>query len=474
MCSTVVLQKRSTAHVKEECLESQADVAYSKRRREDDLDIGTDTKQQIVPEYAVQKQSPEQDVSRYEAHTAAVVKTEPVDVTEASTETCPVLSGRMNDNLLQLYEEHEIKTDLVIGPTAVQDTASVTSTHSMNYCACVLHNGDNVNKSVHGETRVVLDKVYECDVCKETLLTCYVRLERHVAAHTQPAPHLSKDYREINTLGSQLNTSAVSQSCKQEHSCDLCKKKFVTRRYLTQHLHTHTDEKPYTCDVCKKSFRMRQIFRRHLLSHTDEKTHSCDVCKKYFTSKRSLKHHLLIHASENLYTCDVCKKSFKTNHYLKRHLHTHTGEKQYTCDMCKRSFRTAQLLKYHLFTHTGEKPYSCDVCKKYFTTKQSWKHHLLIHSRENLYSCDVCKKSFKTNLYLKRHLLTHTDEKQYTCGTCKKSFRTVRLLKCHMFIHTDEKPYRCDVCKKSFKTNLYLKRHLHTHTGEKHYNCDCF
>ncbi|XP_059055055.1 uncharacterized protein LOC131849084 [Achroia grisella] len=230
MYSTVVHQKRPTAHVKEECLELRptlSTVNGEEITREDDLDIGTDTKRQIVPEYdAVQKQSPEQDVSWYEAHTAAVVKTEPVDVTEASTETCPVLSGRMNDNLLQLYEEHEIKTDLVIGPTAVQETASVTSTHSMNYCACVLHNGDDVNKSVHGETRVVLDKVYECDVCKETLLTCYVRLERHVAAHTQPAPHLSKDYRETHTPESQLNTDAVPQSCENKYSCDLCKKCF--------------------------------------------------------------------------------------------------------------------------------------------------------------------------------------------------------------------------------------------------------
>ncbi|XP_059056395.1 gastrula zinc finger protein XlCGF46.1 [Achroia grisella] len=452
-CNTV-LQEHSIVHIKVECLDPESDTVS--HNTQDHLHVGTEIKQEKVPpdetpEYAasnIPDQSTEAD-NHYRS-----VKTECIYLTEVSSEAYPGNSGNINDNLKSdLYEDHKVKSELNIGPTAVKtETVSGESSQST----------DSKVKSDNGKTKSVLDKVYGCDVCGETFSN-YITLQEHVAAHNQEtsSEDCNKNSPESQTKDLKASTGEKS------HSCDVCMKYYATAGGLKLHLLTHMEEKPYSCDMCKKSFSTKYRLKEHMRIYINEKPFVCNVCKRGFSRSQQLKRHFLTHTGEKPYTCDSCAKCFRTAWQLKLHSLTHSNEKAYNCDTCTKSFRTAGQLKMHFLTHTGEKSYTCDLCKKGFKRSDQLKQHYLTHSDERPYSCKVCAKGFKSSASVKLHMLTHTGEKPHSCNLCKKSFTTKQTLKHHLLLHTGENANQCDVCKKSFTKRFGLTRHLLTHTDEK-------
>ena len=95
------------------------------------------------------------------------------------------------------------------------------------------------------------------------------------------------------------------------------------------------------------------------IEEIEEKKLSCDICKKKFSSKKRLKLHVhnahekKIDGTEISYICPECLKKFPTPSKLNRHKITHTGEKPYSCKNCNKGFTQnehlkAHILKYHL------------------------------------------------------------------------------------------------------------------------------
>ncbi|XP_056279837.1 zinc finger protein 335 isoform X5 [Pseudoliparis swirei] len=175
-------------------------------------------------------------------------------------------------------------------------------------------------------------KPFKCEECDYT--SVYKKdVVRHAAIH-------NKD-NVIFYLYRKRKTELVPKVS--EFLCPVCHRIYPMQKRLTQHMKTHSSEKPHMCDKCGKSFKKRYTFKMHLLTHIQslgDSKFKCEFCN---------------------YTCD--NKKLLLNHQL-----SHTNDRPFKCDYCKYSTCKEEFLVSHLaIKHTGEKPFSCDLC--HFTTK---------------------------------------------------------------------------------------------------------
>ena len=88
------------------------------------------------------------------------------------------------------------------------------------------------------------------------------------------------------------------------------------------------------CKICKKLFIGRNELRNHITVHEGEK---CQSCGKSFNGV------------QKLMKCESCGKLFSEAGYLKKHIRTvHEGHKDHKCESCDKSFSQAGFLKRHI------------------------------------------------------------------------------------------------------------------------------
>ncbi|XP_061763239.1 uncharacterized protein LOC133556905 [Nerophis ophidion] len=109
--------------------------------------------------------------------------------------------------------------------------------------------------------------------------------------------------------------------------CNICGKGFGFKRYLAQHMITHSAEKPYVCSRCRKTFRRQQALKIHMRCHTGEKPYFCKTCGKRFCQSSALRVHLRVHTGEKPYPCKMCGIGFRSLPVLRNHIRrSHDGK----------------------------------------------------------------------------------------------------------------------------------------------------
>ncbi|KAK4878596.1 hypothetical protein RN001_011102 [Aquatica leii] len=106
----------------------------------------------------------------------------------------------------------------------------------------------------------------------------------------------------------------------------------------------------------------------------------CLHCKKIFLHKSKLAQHLITHSTGRPFKCEQCPKTFKEARWLGIHLKVHLGIRSFKCNKCGKDFTSNGYLKQHLVTHSVEKPFKCKQCDRSFTRKETLKHHVISHT----------------------------------------------------------------------------------------------
>ena len=206
---------------------------------------------------------------------------------------------------------------------------------------------------------------------------------------------------------------------------------------------------------CTKCFNRQARLTEHIRSHTNERPFKCPErgCDKAFLRDSHLKHHIKsAHTNERDYSCTWpnCNKKFATSTRLCRHEASHETKEKYTCkglDGCNETFRKhATLTRHILSVHQNKKPFPCTEFDSQ-TGKQ-------------------CSSGFDTAEKLRSHQRAVHDQTRFVCMGCpapqdgttiQVAFSTYALLQSHM---SEAHPPSCPQCSILCASEKDLRRHL--------------
>mmetsp|Transcript_7614 Transcript_7614/g.12426 ORF Transcript_7614/g.12426 Transcript_7614/m.12426 type:complete len:211 (-) Transcript_7614:559-1191(-) len=138
--------------------------------------------------------------------------------------------------------------------------------------------------------------------------------------------------------------------------CGICRRSFMLRHVYTQHMRTHTGEKPFKCVHCNQGFAQTATLSRHLFTHNQDPNTSiaCKSCRRTFRLKSSLSRHMdLVHSKTAELECKErsCGRKFTTERRLEDHMRIVHLRPRPVCNFCDREFTNKASLNSHLLTH---------------------------------------------------------------------------------------------------------------------------
>jgi hypothetical protein len=124
-----------------------------------------------------------------------------------------------------------------------------------------------------------------------------------------------------NITFSKMHLHSLQNTRNMKHVCEKCPETINSIKKLEMHMN---EEQPFKCSHCNRKFiHIWQRVRNEIL-HSDVNRFTCEQCRKKFTSARYLGSHTNCH--ERKHICGVCSKVFSFISYLEKHrsrLHPH-------------------------------------------------------------------------------------------------------------------------------------------------------
>ncbi|XP_015271992.1 PREDICTED: zinc finger protein 335 [Gekko japonicus] len=134
--------------------------------------------------------------------------------------------------------------------------------------------------------------------------------------------------------------------------CPICSRVYPMQKRLTQHMKTHSAEKPHMCDKCGKSFKKRYTFKMHLLTHIQaiaNRRFKCEFCDHVCEDKKLLLNHQLLHINDKPFRCGLCSYATVREDFLLSHMAVkHTGGKPFACELCHFTTKHKKNLRLHV------------------------------------------------------------------------------------------------------------------------------
>uniref|UniRef100_UPI00358F57A1 zinc finger protein 335 isoform X2 n=1 Tax=Myxine glutinosa TaxID=7769 RepID=UPI00358F57A1 len=234
---------------------------------------------------------------------------------------------------------------------------------------------------------------YFCRICGSRFLSAddlHFHVESHDTVHPEHFRCLQCPYH--CRRWSSLKEHMYNHEGVKPHKCEECSYTSVYRKDVFRHAAVHSKDRKtkkevvprrheYPCPVCHRMYYMQKRLTQHMKTHSAEKPHMCDKCGKSFKKRHTFKNHLLTHViclGNGKFKCEFCEFSCENKKFLLNHQLAHTNERPFRCDYCPYATTKEEFLVSHLaIKHTGEKPFSCDQC--HFSTRH--RKNLRLHVR---------------------------------------------------------------------------------------------
>lgn len=197
---------------------------------------------------------------------------------------------------------------------------------------------------------------YECYLCHRVYQADY-RLIAHMSVHRMEPVYCrfcGKMFKCTEQLSKHLQRHKTNTNIP--HKCDICNKLFASKRSMLGHKREKHNanrrrRQCLICSVCGWSFSHRNNFTKHLETHTNNKT-KCEICQK-FISVRYIQEHMQIHSDDKCFQCATCGKQFINKKRLQQHMRVHEDELKHKCDICSRAFRRSVIF-FHIYSKKHE------------------------------------------------------------------------------------------------------------------------
>ncbi|XP_063003575.1 zinc finger protein 335 isoform X3 [Elgaria multicarinata webbii] len=236
-----------------------------------------------------------------------------------------------------------------------------------------------------------LMRPYLCRICGSRFLT-HEDLCFHVNSHEAGDPQLFRclqcSYR--SRRWSSLKEHMFNHTGSKPYKCEECDYTSVYKKDVIRHSAVHNRDKKkradpppkrssFPCPVCDRVYPMQKRLTQHMKTHSTEKPHMCDKCGKSFKKRYTFKMHLLTHiqaVAKHWFKCEFCEHVCEDKKVLLNHQLLHINDKPFRCTLCAyATVREDFLLSHMAVKHTGGKPFACEFC--HFSTKQ--KKNLRLH-----------------------------------------------------------------------------------------------
>ncbi|XP_057212436.1 zinc finger protein 335-like isoform X2 [Triplophysa rosa] len=252
-----------------------------------------------------------------------------------------------------------------------------------------------MNRNKYYRTLKPLLRPHNCWICGSRFLS-QEDLRFHVDSHEGKDPERFKclqcSYR--CKRWSSLKEHMFNHEGSKPYKCEVCDYSSVYKKDVIRHSAVHNKNKSrkidvvpkmseFPCPICRRVYPMQKRLTQHMKSHSTDKPHMCDKCGKSFKKRYTFKMHLLTHiqnCGNSLFKCEFCEYICNDKKHLLNHQLSHTNDKPFKCEECKYSTSKEEFLVSHIaIKHTGEKPFSCDMC--HFTTRHRKNLRLHIQCR---------------------------------------------------------------------------------------------
>ncbi|XP_077982409.1 zinc finger protein ZFAT-like [Glandiceps talaboti] len=354
---------------------------------------------------------------------------------------------------------------------------------------CINKGHLKVHKAKHGSVR------YECELCGKkvhhpTELLKHIKYKHDI----DKDPH-AKEFFERKKMESRSGRRALL------YQCNICERKFKTKRDHDIHMYLHTNEKPFKCDLCDYATARKPYIRAHVRKH--KIIYKCCYCDDKHLSSVKLSTHLQqTHSEEADFALNqALNASINTSYYL-----SETDSKNPDAeDTASLDFLHQETVNTTTTTTTtttqddGEDPVTKDSEAEVETSPKEEKtvanpikptnaepvavinglnyEHMSITLLDKLkeifghFECEDCGKLFVAKVEYEKHVVIHTADKSHKCQQCEYATHHADGLRRHMeSVHSGIK-YKCAECGLETASKYYLKIHMKKHLGGKQYQC---